>query len=313
MPTLMDNQLLTLFNRIWIHPLLDWLMLALSSVGLALLPLTALRLKQRPRNAVLIGMAATAVLTAIFYYLALRPRPDEVRLLAPQPPFPSFPSGHSALAFSWATTMALIVRRRRVTLLFLGVASAIGYSRLYLGHHYPTDVVAGALLGSSTGAAAYGLLAAEARAWPDRLRWLLWPQIGVALLVTLMAYLQYAPLWLLRWPGADKVLHFLLFGAIAFWLNLWWKGRTLPGGPVPLAIIVPLGLAGGEEILQGFSAVRTADLTDLTADFAGLFLCWWLSHQLLKRSRTGAFTGDALVTDAHPGPAREPNAGAESR
>jgi undecaprenyl-diphosphatase len=58
---------------------------------------------------------------------------------------PSFPSAHAALSFMMATLLAYWFPRYRI--LFFIVAAFIGWTRIYLGVHYPTDVIAGALLG----------------------------------------------------------------------------------------------------------------------------------------------------------------------
>ena len=58
---------------------------------------------------------------------------------------PSFPSAHSVFAFMMATLLAK--RFPRYGVIFFIVAAFIGWTRIYLGLHYPTDVIAGALLG----------------------------------------------------------------------------------------------------------------------------------------------------------------------
>lgn len=58
---------------------------------------------------------------------------------------PSFPSAHAALAFMMATLLAYWFPRYRI--LFYIAAGFIGWTRIYLGLHYPTDIFVGALLG----------------------------------------------------------------------------------------------------------------------------------------------------------------------
>ncbi|MGD0915890.1 MAG: phosphatase PAP2 family protein [Thermodesulfobacteriota bacterium] len=58
---------------------------------------------------------------------------------------PSFPSAHTTFAFMMATLLAGWFPSYRI--LFYLAAGLIGWTRIYLGFHYPTDVTAGALLG----------------------------------------------------------------------------------------------------------------------------------------------------------------------
>lgn len=60
---------------------------------------------------------------------------------------PSFPSGHTSLAFSTATALSLKYPQWYVIVPAYLWAGSVGYSRMNLGVHYPSDVVAGALLG----------------------------------------------------------------------------------------------------------------------------------------------------------------------
>jgi undecaprenyl-diphosphatase len=59
-----------------------------------------------------------------------------------------FVSSHSANVFALATIIGLIFNRRALVLMFLW-ASLVAYSRIYLGVHYPLDVLGGAILGIS--------------------------------------------------------------------------------------------------------------------------------------------------------------------
>ena len=68
--------------------------------------------------------------------------PDE---LLEAPSTYSFPSGHATVSFACATVLALAVPRLRWPLFTL--AALIAFSRVYVGVHYPGDVLAGAVLG----------------------------------------------------------------------------------------------------------------------------------------------------------------------
>lgn len=62
----------------------------------------------------------------------------------------SFPSGHTSEAFSMATAVSIAYPRWYVIAPAFAYASLTGYSRLYLGVHYPSDVLAGAIVGSGS-------------------------------------------------------------------------------------------------------------------------------------------------------------------
>jgi decaprenylphosphoryl-5-phosphoribose phosphatase len=79
-----------------------------------------------------------------------RPQLDGLPPLAPTPTELSFPSAHSATAFAGALAYSRLGLPARP---LYGLASATALSRLYLGLHYPSDVVAGAALGTAVSAA----------------------------------------------------------------------------------------------------------------------------------------------------------------
>lgn len=62
----------------------------------------------------------------------------------------SFPSGHTTAAFATATSLSLSYRKWYVAVPAFTYAGFMGYSRMRLGVHYPSDVLAGALLGAGS-------------------------------------------------------------------------------------------------------------------------------------------------------------------
>jgi undecaprenyl-diphosphatase len=95
--------------------------------------------------------------------LTTRRRPDreELAVLArrqvPMPRTSSFPSGHTASAFAFATGAGQIAPALSAPLRAL--ATLVGYSRVHTGVHYPADVLAGAFIGVSAAEIAGRLLA----------------------------------------------------------------------------------------------------------------------------------------------------------
>ena len=63
---------------------------------------------------------------------------------------PAFPSGHTAYAFAGATLLGSRYPKLRIPL-YIG-AGLVGFTRIYLGRHYASDVIAGAAVGTITGA-----------------------------------------------------------------------------------------------------------------------------------------------------------------
>ena len=79
-----------------------------------------------------------------------RSRPD-VHTLIPKPHSHSFPSGHATTSFACATVLGVLVPRFRAG--FFVLAAAVAWSRVYVGVHYPLDVIAGAAWGVVLGLA----------------------------------------------------------------------------------------------------------------------------------------------------------------
>jgi undecaprenyl-diphosphatase len=69
----------------------------------------------------------------------------------------SFPAGHAATAFAGATLLSYVAPKAATS--FFVLAILIAYSRVYVGVHYPGDVIAGAIVGAAVGAVAIGVVA----------------------------------------------------------------------------------------------------------------------------------------------------------
>ena len=93
--------------------------------------------------------------------LVARPRPcwinDQIGLLIAVPADYSFPSGHTTAGFIAA--VILLHYDRRIGIPALLLAAGIGFSRLYLYVHFPSDVLAGAVLGTLIGLASLRIAA----------------------------------------------------------------------------------------------------------------------------------------------------------
>ncbi len=138
------------FVRDW-TALGGWAVLTLLTtivcVGLAISGL------RRCSNHLLVGMLGGVVVTYSLKWLVARERPEYASELSSYRE--SFPSGHALLSmFFYCTVATMLARvtesaaqRRFYYIVAIGLALVIGWSRTYLGVHYPTDVVAGWSLG----------------------------------------------------------------------------------------------------------------------------------------------------------------------
>lgn len=134
--------------------------------GLAVVPLLVRERTRRSGTALTVALVVAATIVFLLKMLVRRKRPylavAGVRALVFEAPTDfSFPSGHAAGSFAFATFVACLLLRSPITgggwwrwgaaFALVALAAGVGLSRVALGVHYPGDVLAGATLGSVVG------------------------------------------------------------------------------------------------------------------------------------------------------------------
>ncbi len=105
--------------------------------------------------------AVSGILTAALKFAINRDRPfvtypNDIKKYTKAGSY-SFPSGHTSQAFATATSISLLYPKWYIIAPAYLWASGVGYSRMYLGVHYPSDVLAGAVIGSASSIGAHYL------------------------------------------------------------------------------------------------------------------------------------------------------------
>jgi undecaprenyl-diphosphatase len=128
-----------------------------SKLSLAAAAVLSATRGRKGRRAACEGMASVAATSAVANLvikpLGRRRRPDPAADDVPlarqvrMPTSTSFPSGHSAAAFAFATGVGNVLPPEAVPL--RAIAATVAYSRVHTGVHYPGDAIAGALLGGA--------------------------------------------------------------------------------------------------------------------------------------------------------------------
>lgn len=136
---------------------------ALLAYGIPIILLLLSLLKrniEQQKNALYILMAVLlcAAIASIFKYSIDRPRPFTTYTFLQNITdggSPSFPSGHTCDAFAFAAAISLVYRKWFVVIPVFLWAFTVGYSRMALGVHYPSDVAGGILIGCTSALLSY--------------------------------------------------------------------------------------------------------------------------------------------------------------
>lgn len=151
------------------NPVLDKIMQFITSLGdkglvpiFICLALLCIRKYRKAGAAAALSLALEfIVVNLILKNVFARIRPYEVieglELITHRPSDFSFPSGHSGISFAIASVLFLTMPKK-VGIPTVIVAALVAFSRLYLGVHYPSDVLVGSLIGCLTGWVAWKIV-----------------------------------------------------------------------------------------------------------------------------------------------------------
>lgn len=134
--------------------LLDFFMIFVSKkiryVYIIILVIMWFRNRKITINAVL-SVVITLLINIIIRSFYFKARPflkHRVGILIPSAVDSSFPSKHTLLAF--AVTTSILLYQRTFGLIMLGLSFLTGLSRIWMGHHYPSDIAGSAIIGTLT-------------------------------------------------------------------------------------------------------------------------------------------------------------------
>ena len=155
-----DKHIMVFFNKTISNPIFDLIMPIITNQnflvfsGLILIGYLAYYGEKRGRITIVVLLIAASFSDAICFQVIKpwvgRIRPshefyDYINLLVSKGGKYSFPSNHAANSFVFATVLSYFYEKNKTFLYIL--ASAIAFSRVYVGVHYPLDIVSGAIIG----------------------------------------------------------------------------------------------------------------------------------------------------------------------
>jgi len=160
----LDTVLLRLINLQWVHPFLDRVIPIFSHFDRWHIPLVALLIfiviRERLKGVlIVVGLGLTILLSEAMCSVVVKELIDRVRpchihawvrlIEGYCPKSPAFPSSHATNITAGITYLSFFFSRWLFAMVPL--ALLVGYSRVYLGVHYPLDVIGGVILGAGCG------------------------------------------------------------------------------------------------------------------------------------------------------------------
>jgi undecaprenyl-diphosphatase len=167
----MDKKIFLWINNQWSNPYLDcffsYIITWLGNAGIVIALVVIFFVLKKPAYLrqhlpwFLAAMLVAGLCVFALKKMIPRPRPltdfaslieagtVHIHVLGKQLWYRSFPSGDTQTAFTAATYLSFLLPRW--TPLFLSLAVGVGLSRIYMGAHFPLDVIAGAVIGAAFG------------------------------------------------------------------------------------------------------------------------------------------------------------------
>lgn len=171
-----DHALFLFFNARLSHPALDFLFVHITDAAFWIVPgiigAVALIMLEKRRAVLIIGLSLITVgISDPLCCRIIRPAVHRMRPCDARAPIaggrfllghkrsPSFPSAHAMNSFAQAALFSLLYRRLSVWIAAFCIAALVAFSRIYVGVHWPIDVVAGAVFGAAVGCLVFGAYA----------------------------------------------------------------------------------------------------------------------------------------------------------
>ena len=166
----------------------------------------------------------------------------------------SFPSGHAQVSSTFWTYLAHKVRQKRVTVVGIIVVVSVAFTRVYATVHYPSDVLAGTILGVSVAylyAAIENRISASGPIGKDRI----WLALAVSVIAPGLAFALSAPLNPAFTEEVAQVLGFMAGAGVGYTLESEYVKYDVRANLPTQVMKIVLGLAGVMAVRYGLKAV----------------------------------------------------------